>query len=184
VAVTERQPTFMARIVHHTPGRLRLRVPREALNGRGAEAVHSALAERPGVLQVRVTPLAGSLLVRYDPARAQLADLTAALQRAGLHIAPAVAEPPPARPDEPTALGQLIDRLAGQLDERVDRATGHRLDLRTLLPVGLGALALRELLAGRVQAAPWYVLLWWSFDSYLKLRRRPPGGPASPPDPL
>jgi len=62
VAVTERQPTFMARIVHHTPGRLRLRVPREALNGRGAEAVHSALAERPGVLQVRVTPLAGSLL--------------------------------------------------------------------------------------------------------------------------
>lgn len=175
------QPGYVARVVHQTPGRLRLRLPRELVNGRGAERLHEALAGLAGVQHVRLTPQASSLLVQYDPARVAPEALAAALQRAGIHLAPATTAPPP---DEPTALGQLIDRLAGQLNERVDRATGHVLDLRTLLPVGLGALALREVLAGRVQAAPWYVLLWWSFDAYLKLRRRAPDASPPPADQL
>lgn len=176
------QPGYVARIVHQTPGRLRLRLPRELVNGRGAERLHEALAGLAGVQHVRLTPQASSLLVQYDPARVAPEALAATLQRAGVHLAPATAPAPSAA--EPTALGQLIDRLAGQLNERVDRATGHLLDLRTLLPVGLGALALREVLAGRVQAAPWYVLLWWSFDAYLKLRRRAPNASPPPADPL
>ena len=56
--------------------------------------------------------------------------------------------------------------------------------LAAMAPVGLGALALREVLAGRVQAAPWYVLLWWSFDAYLKLRRRAPDASPPPADQL
>ena len=53
---------------------------------------------------------------------------------------------------------------------RVGSATGFVFDLRTLLPIGLGVLALREILAGRLHAAPWYTPVWWTFDSYLKLR--------------
>jgi hypothetical protein len=48
-----------------------------------------------------------------------------------------------------------------------------RADLRTLLPVGLGALAVREVLSGRAVAAPWYVLAWYAFDSFTRFRQAP-----------
>ena len=182
MAVQDNHPAYVARVLHHTPGRLRLRLPREALDARDTSPLTDALTGLQGVLQVRVARPASSLLVRYDPASVRLEDLMAALHRAGLHVITTAPDTAASPPGEPTALSRLIDRLAGQMDARVERATGHLLDLRTMVPLGLGALALREVLAGRLQAAPWYVLLWWSFDSYLKLRRRGPGEPGAPAD--
>jgi hypothetical protein len=51
------------------------------------------------------------------------------------------------------------------------RATDGQ-DLRALLPLGVGLLALRQALRGRgrLDDAPWYVLGWYAFDSFWKLR--------------
>jgi hypothetical protein len=40
-----------------------------------------------------------------------------------------------------------------------------------LVPVGLATLSLRELLrtGWEIEAAPWYVLAWYAFDSFIKL---------------
>jgi Protein of unknown function (DUF5132) len=45
------------------------------------------------------------------------------------------------------------------------------IDLRLLLPLGLSALALRQLLVKGLQIdeIPWYTLTWYAFDSFLKL---------------
>jgi copper chaperone CopZ len=181
VAVAGSQPAYVARIVHSTPGRLRLRLPRQALAEQGGQPLHDALAKLKGVQQVRIGREASSLLVRYDPAAVAVEQLTDALHRAGVHVT-AAGEREPLDLSQPTVTSQVVNRTAGRLNERVAVATYNLLDLRTLVPIGLGVLALREILLGRLQAAPWYTLLWWTFDSYLKLRQ-PAHGAALPPPP-
>lgn len=181
VASAGSQPAFVARIVHNTPGRLRLRLPRPALAD-SAQPLPETLAVVPGVQQVRLGLAASSLLVLYDPASVGVAALTEALHQAGVHVtAEAEIEPAPLAGDGPSAASQAINRVAAQFDARVGRATGNVFDLRTLIPLGIGALAVREILLGRLHAAPWYTLVWWTFDSYLKLRRPAQAALASPP---
>jgi len=44
-------------------------------------------------------------------------------------------------------------------------------DLRLLLPLGFGALALRQVLdkGFELEEIPWYTLAWYAFDSFVKL---------------
>jgi hypothetical protein len=57
------------------------------------------------------------------------------------------------------------------LNKQVGLATNGVVDLRLLVPVGLGALAIRQLLRNglQIEAAPWYVLAYYAFDSFIKL---------------
>jgi hypothetical protein len=50
-------------------------------------------------------------------------------------------------------------------------ATNGIVNLQLLVPFGLGALALRQLLryGWQIEAAPWYVLAYAAFDSFIKL---------------
>lgn len=143
-------------------------VSEEAL--RSAE---QALADLRGVHDARANPAARSVLLRYDPASVELPAVLERLGRAGITLA----ADQPSHGDQPavrggTALGSLISAAFGQADRRVAQLTAGTADLRTLLPVGLAALAAREVLSGRLTAAPWYALLWYAFDSYTKLQRR------------
>lgn len=60
------------RIVHQLPGRIRLRLgpailERAAASGLDPERAGSWLDAVPGIRAVRVNPLAGSLVIEYDP---------------------------------------------------------------------------------------------------------------------
>ncbi len=155
-------------VVHASPGRLRLRVPRAALENGALREAERALSGLGGVQQVRANPLASSLVVLYDRAAVDADAVLAALARAGLRLAES-------SPVEVTfleggsALGRSVQDFFGGFDERVARLTGGTADLRTLVPLGLAALAVREIMAGRVAAAPWYTLAWWAFDAFYKL---------------
>ncbi len=52
----------------------------------------------------------------------------------------------------------------------VGRITNGVVDLRLLLPVGLSALAIRQLFTKGLQIdeIPWYTLAWYAFDTFLK----------------
>jgi hypothetical protein len=160
----------VVQVVHASPGRLRLRVPRAALEDGTWSRAERALTGMAGVQQVRPNALASSLVVRYDDGVVGLSALLDALARAGLTVVHGSTDlgPPPA--GERSRVARSIESLFGSADGEVTRLTNGTADLRTLVPIGLGALALREILAGRVGMAPWWTLAWWAFDSFLKLQ--------------
>ncbi len=57
------------RVAHALPGRVRLKVPALKGNGDLVQAVCEQLETVDAVLEVRASPLTGSLLVRYDTSR-------------------------------------------------------------------------------------------------------------------
>ena len=68
-----------------------------------------------------------------------------------------------------TAIG-VMNTIAG-LNEQIGQMTNGVADLRLLLPLGFGALALRQVLdkGFELEEIPWYTLAWYAFDSFVKL---------------
>lgn len=68
------------------------------------------------------------------------------------------------------AANDLVHAVA-DLNEQVRQATEGRVDLRFLIPLGLGSLAVHQLLRNglEIEGAPWYVLAYYAFDSFIKL---------------
>jgi hypothetical protein len=166
------------RIVHASPGRIRVRIQPEDIGSPALDKAERALARVPGVRAVQTNPLARSLAVTYDHRVLGTEDLLAGAARAGFSF---VAEPEDTvgtaklRP-----IDETITTFFRDADEQVRGNLGGAVDLRTLVPAGLALLALREILAGRLVGMPWYVLIWYSFDSFLKLRRSEPASKPTP----
>jgi hypothetical protein len=134
----------------------------------------------PGITGVRLNPFARSVTITYDPARLDLAALRGAATMAGIRIVGPDSPngTPSASHGDGTELAEAIVRLARRADRRVIDATGGVANLDTLVPIGLSALAIREIVAGRLGAAPWYVLLWYAVDTFRKARRSGRADPA------
>lgn len=157
-----------AQVLHASPGRVRLRVQREDLESAAMVQAERALTGLTGVQGVRKNPVTRSVLITFDAQAMDFEDLIVAAAEAGVVIEPAF-EAPNVRSSRP--IDQVITDFSRRVDERVRQGTGGTLDARTLLPIGLAALAARELMTTGLSAAPWYVLLWYSFDSFMKLRK-------------
>lgn len=56
-------------IVHHIPGRIRLRLRRSGLDVIAKTDVANLMQNIPGILKLRVNPVVGSLTLEYDPKR-------------------------------------------------------------------------------------------------------------------
>ena len=84
---------------------------------------------------------------------------------------------PRAADDTDPGAARVLGGLA-RANELVARRT-HGTDLRTLVPVGLGMLALRQFVRGeqRLSGAPWYVLAWYATETFWKFH----GGDSPPP---
>ena len=162
-------------IVHASPGRLRLKLPRDEMQGEALNRAEHALQSAAGIEDVRPNPLASSVLVRYNPGSADLGSVMDALEQAGVNVVVENLQDvvQSTGGETPGTLGDAIGSIFSNADARVSRLMHGRADLRTLLPVGLGALAVREVFSGRAVAAPWYVLAWYAFDSFTRLRQAP-----------
>ncbi len=157
-------------VVHHHPGRLRVRA--EVFRGgpdvdgrvREAAAVMRAL---PGVARFAHNPHTGSLLIEYEPGLAQPDEILAQLaDAAGVlpcdHRALSLSRSPAL-----IAVGamQEINAIAGEL-------TGQKADLRTLVPVGLAALSAYAFATSKEPRLPrWDNLLWWSYSVFMNHHR-------------
>lgn len=73
-----------------------------------------------------------------------------------------------------------IQQVMSTLDEQVGRITNGTADLRLLVPMGLGALALKQLIdkGFQLDEMPWYTLAWYAFDTFVKLNN--PGETLAP----
>jgi hypothetical protein len=154
-------------VVSAIPGRLRFRLTGRSRSGEELRRVSEALEELTGVSEAKASERTGSVLVRYEPGAVGPEDLGARLSGLGLELRPATSTAPP------SGAGRVATG-ARALDDLVQQGTGG-LELRLLVPVGLGLLAARQaLVAGHeLRRAPWYVLGWYAFDSFLKLNGAP-----------
>ena len=71
--------------------------------------------------------------------------------------------------------GEMLDAVS-EFNERVDWLTNGYADLRLLMPLGLGTLALGQLITQgpQLDKIPWYNLAWYAFDSFNKLNQPKP----------
>jgi hypothetical protein len=167
--VTPKEPPPEAlALIHHHPGRLRVRA--EAFRSTEVgDRVRAALEVEPGISRVSHNPKTGSLLIEYEPG---LADLEAILDRAA---AAAGIDPPGdgaealARRREPALVA--ID-AAGELNNVVYELTGYRADLRSVVPAGMAALAVYSFFNGKDPLPRWDNLLYWSYNIFSQLHRR------------
>ena len=162
------------RVLSALPGRLRVRHVGRRRGLEELETLRDSLQARPEVDAVELNPRTGSLLVFYDPGRVSSEDLRGALSEVGLDLAADVE----AARGQAGGTGRVMG-AAEALNRRVIQASGGT-DLRLLVPMGLGALSARQALRNtpRLGQAPWYLLAWYAFDSFLKLNR--PQGRSTP----
>ncbi len=163
-------PTLYTQLVHASPGRLRLRVRQEDLGSPTLRHAEQSLAALPGVRTVQLNPLARSVVLLYDESATDSSELIAAMGRSDIRVTPESERSSGGLGSRP--LKDSIESAISYADNQVHEKSGGFVDLRTLVPIGLAAFAVRELLAGRLAAAPWYVLLWYSYSSYVNHRRQ------------
>ena len=169
---------YQAHVIHHIPGRMRIKVP--FLKGASAYSrqISDLLLPLDGLRQVDFSPLTGSVLLHYDPEKYDhfSEELTEHVQRTmGVDllstskngertskvnssevVAPVVYD---------TKLARDINVFFSRVNQSVRGATDDVLDLKSLLPVGLGVYALLK--AGSAMTTPlWVTLGIFSFTSF------------------
>lgn len=163
---------------HRTPGRIRVRIPSAKGDTEFLEEARAALAALPGVIEVSSNPLTGSLLILHLP-EVEL-DLEGATGSHNGGSLPFVVEKPSNPGPAPqrrkfrngprqSLVAHAIAESATNLDDAVRDATGDVLDLKVLLPIVVGGLAL-SFIGGPSRSAPiWLPLIIFAFSSFLSL---------------
>lgn len=160
------------RIVSAIAGRVRLKVPRRGGMLEEMQRITDALTSRAGVSDVQVNPQTGSILVRYDPEHGSLDNLRSALQHLGIIInQETTSEMPPSSGGEASEASVNITRKLIELNTRVGRATNGLGDLRLFVPLGLGAITIRQIIRHglKLNDLPWYVTGWYAYQSFINL---------------
>ena len=157
-------------LVHHLPGRTRLRTPLLRRDPAACTRLADALAALPGVRDVAVRPYTGSVLIHHDPA-IEVAPLVTEAQR--VLDGPRVLAPGEAPPLDPTVPGfSSVARKLAEAVREIDRDLRRRsegiVDLGTLTALGFaGAGALEVATTGELPMPPWFNLAWWAFRTFM-----------------
>ncbi len=136
--------------------------------------IAEALQAFPYVSTVQTNLTAGSIIVHHD--KEALEDIKSRLEDMGVILMAAAGVETSAMP--------LSDALS-DLDKHLGLGTKGILNLKLLVPLGFGALAVLQLARQGLQigGAPWYLLAYFAFESYIKLNspeeKRAPAGPAA-----
>jgi hypothetical protein len=159
-----------AEILHHVPGRLRLRVSSAKGDAPRVRALQQALGGAAGVDGVHANPVLGTILIRYDPRL--FAEFPGALQAYALEHDLFEF---PCSDDAPciSAADRSVDRLFGDINRKVQTALGNTINLKELLPLMLGAYGL-FFVDRTAAAAQWLNWIQVAFDTYIDLHEDEP----------
>jgi copper chaperone CopZ len=125
------------------------------------ELLKERLSQNPAVDSVQVNPRSGSVLVVGDETerlRNALEQVMWVVDNAGPEGLPEV------------GVEATVEVVKG-LDSHLARLTNGRVTLRALVPAAFISLGMRQLLSQglTVGSIPWYVLIYYGVDSFLKL---------------
>ena len=157
-------------VVSSTPSRTRLRVSHKRRNPQEMARIAKALNAHPDVQDVRTNVQTGSLVVHHADNDNSLDEISAILQDLGIVLGSIADVELPLSQGKSEIAADLTSAVK-DLNDRFGQTTNGVVDLRLLIPVGLATLALRELIRNGwdFETAPWYVLTWYAFDSFIKL---------------
>lgn len=157
-------------VVSSTPSRTRLRVSLKRRNHQEMAKIANALKTHPDVQDVRTNVQTGSIVVHHADNDNSMEEFAAILQDLGI-ILGSIADVEVPLSQGKSEIAADITSAVKDLNDRFGQTTNGVVDLRLLIPVGLATLALRELIDNgwEFETAPWYVLTWYAFDSFIKL---------------
>lgn len=176
MAAVSSAPRLSARLEHRSEGRVRARVWRGYRSPEQMEVVRRKLRSHSSVHNVEVNARTGSVLLEGEDTRA--------LEEALKEVFEVVEEA--AGGEVPAAGVESVVMVVRRADSRLRRTTGERFSLRWLVPAAFVAAGIRQLLkqGPTLGTIPWYVLLYYGIDSFLKLYpEHAPRARASPRDP-
>lgn len=149
-------------ISHASKGRLRLRIPSKKRNGVFFEHLYSEITKLPGLTQVQVNPLSGSILIVHtklpDEISAWLhsqANLTSK-NNALLH---------------PNNVHKAISGTFEEVNGRIRGFTKGELDIPTLSFIALLTVGIYQISRGNFTAPAWYTALWYALNIFLKSKK-------------
>jgi hypothetical protein len=161
---------FHIQIVHQLPGRTRLRIHPAPLAKESAELVAGGLVAEPGIMDVEVNRLTGSIRCRHREhlgAQAVLEAVLSSLPGAAA-LGPGEAPPPPAREPGRSAVARAVAEAFRGVNQQVLAATSGSLDLGTIAALGFaGTGAIEVAVKGNLPAPPWFNLAWWAFRTFI-----------------
>jgi hypothetical protein len=119
-----------------------------------------ALESFPRISSVETNLHAGTLIVHHR--KEAIEDIRSALKDMGVVLMAATGV-------EITA--QSLTDAISDLDGRLSAVTGGALNLKLLVPLGLGALAVLQLARRglQIEGAPWYILAYFAYESFMRL---------------
>jgi hypothetical protein len=137
------------------------------LGGTVAHEVREATLGIPGVTRFEHSVRTGSILIEYEPGLAEPDEILTQLAAAA-GIAPC-ADDALARTRTPALIA--VDAVQ-ELNAIASELTGHKADLRSLVPAGLAALSAYAFITSPEPRLPrWDNLLWWSYSAFLNHHR-------------
>lgn len=154
-----------ATVVHHVPGRVRVRIPHARHNAALLTQIRDFVCDLHGVRQVDINAYTGSIVVHYAPEAEQ--DLRRLLPGdGGGEIGEIEAEAEFLAAHSKTALA-IFNFFKG-LDDGVRQATGNAVDLKVLAPAALALWAFFK--AGSEISTPlWVTLAIFSINAFVTL---------------
>ena len=171
VTMVEKQnpSSLEALIVSQTPGRVRLRVFPAHRHQQKIAPIVNSLRARQEVYRVKTNIPSGSITVLHGRELLSSQDMRTVLQDLGVNVVEITQESSISGSSSSSAAAGVI-KTATDLNQRVKTATNDAVDLRFLLPLSLGVLAVRQLIVKgwQLELIPWYVLGWYAFDSFIK----------------
>lgn len=164
-------------LVHHHPGRLRVRADAFRLRPEVVDRVRDAIEGMPGITRFSPGRRTGSLLIEYRPGQVEPDDVltciadAADMQWLGEGSIRARRQP-----------GLVAVGVAKELNQITMELTGSRADLRVLVPTAIAALGAYSFAYGKEPRLPrWDNLLYWSYNIFVSLHRREIEGEATRP---
>jgi Heavy metal associated domain 2 len=162
-------------LVHHHPGRLRVRADAFRHKLELVEDIREAVLALPGVMTCTHTPRTGSLLIEYEPGVTEPDEVVFEIARTG-NLERPTEETVRARRMAPATIAV---RAARGLNEATMELTGSRVDLRVIVPTALAALGAYSFVYNTKEARlpRWDNLLYWSYNIFVSLHWREIEGP-------
>lgn len=168
-----------AHVAHHSPGRLRLKVPTAKMNAQVLHEIRLLMKNRKGVKDVSINPTTGSVLLHYDSTQWQNpeAEVRAVASVSGVFSIETECEEVKGVEEEAEFLAEHSDFARSvvdyvkQLNQNVKRMTNNAVDLNVLVPLGAAVYAFLELESDA--ATPlWLTLGIFSFNSFVSLHAK------------
>jgi hypothetical protein len=167
-----------AKIAHHVPGRMRLKVDTAKGNDALMEEIRQTLVNVPGIHDIQINSSTGSVTVHY--AADAHPEIETTIERHQQHFS---VHAPSTKLDDMTKMitdeaeflaehshsARVVVDFCKHIDTNIKKATNNTLDLKVLLPLGLAGVAFLEI--GATAATPvWVTIALFSLNHFVELQ--------------